>query len=65
MNVGDNVTANQPIARVGNEIVESKTSGKIISVDKNIGESENAVAGQAVVATMIDPAELRVGGPFG
>lgn len=60
--VGDVVAANQPIARVGSEIVESKTSGEIISVNENIGEYENAVAGRAVVATMIDPNQLRVVG---
>lgn len=60
--VGDIVTANQPIARVGSEIVESKTNGEIISVNQNIGEYENAVTGEAIVATMIDPAQLRVVG---
>ncbi len=60
--VGDIVTANQPIARVGGGIVESKTSGEIVSIDQNIGESENAVTGQSVVATMIDPTQLRVVG---
>jgi len=60
VNVGDLVTANQPIARVGGEIVESKTSGEIVSVDKNIGELENP--GQAIVATMVDPTQLRVVG---
>jgi multidrug resistance efflux pump len=58
--VGDIVTANQPIARVGDEVVESQTSGEIVSIDKNIGELENA--GQSVVATMVDPTELRVVG---
>ena len=62
VNVGDTVTANQPIARVGDEIVESKTSGEIVSVDKNIGEFENVLSGQAVVATMVDPTQLRVVG---
>jgi multidrug resistance efflux pump len=62
VNVGDIVTANQPIARVGDEIVESQTSGEIVSVDQNIGEFENAMTGQAVVATMIDPTQLRVVG---
>jgi len=60
--VGDLVTANQPVARVGDGIVESETSGEIVSVDKNIGEFENAQSGQAVVATMVDPAQLRVVG---
>jgi multidrug resistance efflux pump len=62
VNVGDMVTANQPIARVGDEVVESQTRGEIVSVDQNIGEFENAMTGQAVVATMVDPAQLRVVG---
>ncbi len=65
VNVGDIVTANQPIARVGDEIVESKTSGEIVSVDKNIGEFENALSGQAVVATMVDPDPAPRRGPLG
>ncbi len=60
--VGDVVTANQPVAQVGSEIVEAKTAGEIISVDENIGEFENALTGQAVVATMVDPTQLRVVG---
>jgi multidrug resistance efflux pump len=62
VNVGDRVTANEPIARVGDEIVESQTSGEIVSVDQNIGEFENAMTGQDVVATMVDPTQLRVVG---
>ena len=62
VNVGDTVTANEPIARVGGEIIESQTSGEIVSVDQNIGEYENALTGQAIVATMIDPTQLRVVG---
>ena len=62
VNVGDLVTANQPIARVGDEIVEPKTSGEIVSVDQNIGEFENALTGKSVVATMVDPTQLRVVG---
>lgn len=60
--VGDMVTANQPVARVGDEVVESQTGGEIVSVDQNIGEFENAMTGQAVVATMVDPTQLRVVG---
>jgi multidrug resistance efflux pump len=60
--VGDIVRANQPIARVGDEIVESQTNGEIVSVDQNIGEFENAMTGQSVVATMVDPTQLRVVG---
>lgn len=62
VNVGDMVTTNEPVARVGNEIVEAKTNGQIVSVDQNIGENENPLTGQAVVATMIDPSQLRVVG---
>lgn len=62
VNVGDMVTANQPIARVGDDIVESQTSGEIVSVDENLGEFENAMTGQAIVATMVDPTQLRVVG---
>lgn len=60
--VGDMVAPNAPIAQVGSEIVEAKTAGEIISVDQNIGEYENALTGQAKVATMIDPTQLRVVG---
>jgi multidrug resistance efflux pump len=56
------VTTNEPVARVGNEIVEAQTNGEIVSVDQNIGEYENALTGQAIVATMIDPTQLRVVG---
>ena len=60
--VGDTVTTDQPIAEVGNEIVKAQANGEIVSVDQNIGEFENAMTGQAVVATMIDPTQLRVVG---
>ena len=59
---GDAVAANEPVARVGSEIVEAKTGGTILSIDQNIGQYENAMTGQAIVATMIDPDELRVVG---
>jgi multidrug resistance efflux pump len=62
VNVGDIVKANEPIARVGDGIVESQTSGEIVSVDQNIGEYENAMTGQSIVATMVDPTQLRVVG---
>jgi len=60
VSAGDMVTANQPIVRVGDDVVEARTGGEVISVDRNIGESENP--GQSVVATMIDPTQLRVVG---
>ena len=59
---GDTVTADEPVARVGNEIVKAKTQGTIVSVDQNLGEFENSLTGQANVATMIDPTQLRVVG---
>jgi len=59
---GDTVAVDQPVAEVGNEIVKAQTSGEIVSVDQNIGEFENALTGQAIVATMIDPTQLRVVG---
>ena len=62
VNDGDMVAANQPVARVGSEIVEAKTAGEVLSVDQNIGEYENTLTGQGIVATMIDPAQLRVVG---
>ncbi len=62
VNVGDMVTTDEPVAEVGNEIVKAQTSGEIVSVDQNIGEFENALTGQDVVATMIDPTQLRVVG---
>lgn len=60
--VGDMVTANEPVAQVGNEIVKAQTAGQIVSVDENIGEYENPLTGKANVATMIDPTQLRVVG---
>ena len=62
VNDGDRVTADEPIARVGDEIVKAKTDGEIVSVNQNIGQYLNAMTGQAVVATMIDPTQLRVVG---
>ncbi|HVM76921.1 MAG TPA: HlyD family efflux transporter periplasmic adaptor subunit [Candidatus Paceibacterota bacterium] len=59
---GDSVTADQPVAQVGNEIVKAKTGGQIVSVDQNIGEYENAFTGQDIVATMVDPTQLRAVG---
>ncbi len=62
VNDGDSVIVNQPIARVGNEIVKSQVNGIMVSVNQNIGQYENALSGQAVVATMIDPTQMRVQG---
>jgi len=59
---GDNVTADQPIARVGDEIVKATSAGEIISVDNNIGAYLNTLTGEGTVASMIDPTQLRVVG---
>jgi len=59
---GDLVNADQPVARVGAEIVKAKTPGEIVSVNQNIGEFLNTLTGQATVASMIDPSALRVVG---
>ena len=31
---GDTVTANEPVALVGNEVVEAQTAGEIVSVEQ-------------------------------
>lgn len=62
VNVGDEVPANTPVARVGNEIVKTQTAGEIVSVNNNIGQYINVVTGGGTVATMVDPTQLRVVG---
>jgi multidrug resistance efflux pump len=62
VNPGDTVTANQPVALVGNEVVESQTAGEIVATNDNIGQYMNTVTGAGTVATMIDPTQLRVVG---
>ncbi|HQU08127.1 MAG: hypothetical protein B7X04_04235 [Parcubacteria group bacterium 21-54-25] len=57
--VGDTVPAYTPVAQVGNEIIETKVAGMIVSVVNTIGAT--MPAGQAVV-TMVDPTTLRVVG---
>jgi len=56
---GDTIQANAPVARVGDELIKTKVSGIIISINNNIGKIFNP--GEAVVS-MIDPEELRVVG---
>jgi multidrug resistance efflux pump len=56
---GDTVTANEPVALVGNEVVKTKIAGEVISTQDTIGMLVSP--GQAVV-TMIDPTALRVDG---
>ena len=62
VNPGDVVTANQPIALVGNQVVEAQTAGEIVTTNDNIGQYMNTMTGAGTVATMIDPTQLRVVG---
>ena len=54
---GDIVTAGQPLARVGSEILKSKTDGEIIYTSNTPGQVFNS--SQAIIK-MIDPKELRI-----
>jgi multidrug resistance efflux pump len=56
---GDAVTANQVVARVGDELLKTKVAGIITKADATVGQSYDP--GQMVVA-MIDPSQLRVVG---
>ncbi|HUD04197.1 MAG TPA: HlyD family efflux transporter periplasmic adaptor subunit [Candidatus Paceibacterota bacterium] len=56
---GDYVEANTVVARVGDELIQTKTAGIITEADADLGQLYNV--GQAVV-TMIDPTTLRVVG---
>ncbi|HEY5220815.1 MAG TPA: HlyD family efflux transporter periplasmic adaptor subunit [Candidatus Paceibacterota bacterium] len=62
VNPGDMVAANQPVALVGNDVVEAQTAGEIVTTNNNIGQYMNTVTGAGTVATMIDPTQLRVVG---
>lgn len=59
---GETVAADQPVALVGDQIVKAKVAGAMVYVNQNIGQFENAEGSQAAIATMIDPAQLRVVG---
>lgn len=62
VNPGDIVTANEPVALVGNQVVEAQTAGEIVTTNDNIGQYMNTMTGAGTVATMIDPTQLRVVG---
>lgn len=57
VNEGDMVSAYTPVARVGDELIKTKISGIIISVNKNVG---TIFAAGSPAVTMIDPSQLRV-----
>src|ERR1035437_585608 len=54
---GDSVTANEVVARIGNELIQTKIAGIVTIANATIGQQYNA--GQTVVA-MIDPSALRI-----
>ncbi len=56
---GDEITADTPVARVGNELVKSKVAGVVVSVPETLGAP--ASAGVPVVS-MVDSSQLRVAG---
>jgi multidrug resistance efflux pump len=54
---GDEVSSDEVIAQVGNDIVKTKDAGIIISVNNNIGKN---FAPNEAVAVMIKPVDLRL-----
>jgi multidrug resistance efflux pump len=59
VNEGDSVVENQSIARVGDETIKAKSDGIVVSINNNIGKNFNP---GEVVASMINPSDLRVVG---
>ena len=57
VNVGDNITANTQVAKVGNEIITSKVNGIVVSV--NHQEGQIFTPGQSVIS-MVNVDEERV-----
>ncbi len=57
VNEGDYVKRNDPVARVGNELIKANSDGLILTAGSNIG---SVYAPTSAVATMIDPNELRI-----
>lgn len=57
--VGDQVSGNTVVAKIGDELVKTKTSGEIASTKNDIGKLFNS--GEPVVS-MVDPQSLRVVG---
>jgi len=56
---GDEVSANTPVARIGNDLVKTKVAGIILSIRSDKGA---IVPAGTAVATMIDKNELKVVG---
>jgi multidrug resistance efflux pump len=59
VNEGDQVNANQTVARVGNQLIQSTVAGLVISVPDTVGAQ---ISAGTPVVTMIDPTQLRVVG---
>ncbi len=59
VNEGDTVTENETVARVGDQLIQAKVAGIIISVPDTVGAM---VSPGSSVVTMIDPTQLRVVG---
>jgi multidrug resistance efflux pump len=59
VNEGDTVMANETVARVGDQLIQAKVAGIIISVPDTVGAE---VTPGSPVVTMIDPTQLRVVG---
>lgn len=57
--VGDQVQANRPIARVGNEVITSDVDGTIVTIRDDLGA---AIAPGTAVAGLIDRGDLRAVG---
>ncbi len=57
VHTGDMITANQPVALVGTQVITSKVAGMVVSVNDAVGAQVNA---GVEVVTMIDPSQLRV-----
>jgi multidrug resistance efflux pump len=59
VHTGDYVTKNETIARVGEETIKANSNGIVVAVNNSIGKNLNS---GDVVASLIDPADLRVVG---
>jgi multidrug resistance efflux pump len=59
VHAGDYVNENEAVARVGDQTIKAKSDGLIVSINDNIGKNLNP---GEVVASMINPADLRVVG---
>jgi len=57
VNEGDLVTENESVARVGDQLIKSKSDGVVVTTVNDIGKNFNP--GEPVV-TIVNPAELRV-----